>query len=128
VAVQWGLFGCVVLYAMWLCHLLLFRGKNLSSWIGLLVVAQNVVSSLLNSHLFDFHKGWIYVLGVGVAGGDGAEGEIGQRSGSHAGKVCQAVTAGACDRDKLTTAGIYQNPMFRGEWLLNDAVIKSDVS
>ena len=69
VAVQWGMFGCVVLYAMWLCHLLLFRGKDLSSWIGLLVVAQNVVSSLLNSHLFDFHEGWIYVLGVGVAGG-----------------------------------------------------------
>jgi hypothetical protein len=35
----------------------------------LLVVVQNVVSSLLNSHLFDFHEGWMYVLGVGVAGG-----------------------------------------------------------
>ena len=33
------------------------------------IIAQNVVSSLLNSHLFDFHEGWIYVLGVGVAGG-----------------------------------------------------------
>jgi O-antigen ligase len=80
VAVQWGLLGCVVLYAMWFCHLLLFRGTSLSSWIGLLVVVQNVVSSLLNSHLFDFHEGWMYVLGVGVAGGvalrmrtDGAE-------------------------------------------------------
>ena len=30
---------------------------------------QNVVSSLLNSHLFDFHEGWLYVLGVGIAGG-----------------------------------------------------------
>jgi O-antigen ligase len=30
---------------------------------------QNVVSSLFNSHLFDFHEGWMYVLGVGVAGG-----------------------------------------------------------
>jgi O-antigen ligase len=69
VAVQWGLFGCIVLYAMWLCHLLLFRGASLSTWIGLLVVVQNVVSSLLNSHLFDFHEGWMYVLGVGVAGG-----------------------------------------------------------
>jgi O-antigen ligase len=28
-----------------------------------------VVSSFLNSHLFDFHEGWMYVLGVGVAGG-----------------------------------------------------------
>jgi O-antigen ligase len=70
VAVQWGLFGCIVLYSMWLCHLLLFhRGGGLSTWIGLLVVVQNVVSSLLNSHLFDFHEGWMYVLGVGVAGG-----------------------------------------------------------
>ena len=22
-----------------------------------------------NSHLFDFHEGWMYVLGVGIAGG-----------------------------------------------------------
>jgi O-antigen ligase len=69
VAVQWGLLGCVLLYAMWFCHLLLFSGTSLLSWIGLLVVVQNIVSSLLNSHLFDFHEGWMYVLGVGVAGG-----------------------------------------------------------
>jgi hypothetical protein len=37
--------------------------------IGLVVVVQNVVSSLFNSHLFDFLEGWIYVLSVGVAGG-----------------------------------------------------------
>jgi O-antigen ligase len=30
---------------------------------------QNIFTSLFNSHLFDFHEGWIYVLGVGVAGG-----------------------------------------------------------
>jgi hypothetical protein len=54
---------------MWLSHLMLFRGGGMTSWIGLLVVAQNVVSSLLNSHLFDFHEGWMYVLGVGIAGG-----------------------------------------------------------
>jgi O-antigen ligase len=65
VAVQWGLLGVVILYAMWLQHLMLFRG---ASWIGLVVVVQNVVSSLFNSHLFDFHEGWIYVLGVGIAG------------------------------------------------------------
>jgi O-antigen ligase len=69
IAVQWGLAGCLILYAMWLRHLLLFRGTGLEAWIGLLVVAQNFVSSLLNSHLFDFHEGWMYVLGVGVAGG-----------------------------------------------------------
>ena len=33
------------------------------------LVTQNVVSSLFNSHLFDFHEGWMYVIGVGVAGG-----------------------------------------------------------
>jgi hypothetical protein len=39
------------------------------SWIGLLVVVQNLSTSLFNSHLFDFHEGWMYVLGVGIAGG-----------------------------------------------------------
>jgi O-antigen ligase len=69
VAVQWGLTGVVVLYTMWLVHLLLFRGDGLATWIGLLVVVQNIFTSLFNSHLFDFHEGWMYVLGVGVAGG-----------------------------------------------------------
>jgi O-antigen ligase len=58
-----------VLYAMWLLHLLLFRGDGLANWIGLLVVVQNIFTSLFNSHIFDFHEGWMYVLGVGVAGG-----------------------------------------------------------
>jgi len=69
VAVQWGATGIILLYAMWLVHLLLFRGDDLVSWIGLLVVVQNVFTSLFNSHIFDFHEGWMYVLGVGVAGG-----------------------------------------------------------
>jgi O-antigen ligase len=69
VAVQWGAVGVILLYAMWLAHLLLFRGEGLVSWIGLLVVIQNFLTSALNSHLFDFNEGWIYVLGVGIAGG-----------------------------------------------------------
>jgi len=69
VAVQWGAAGIAVLYAMWLLHLLLFRGEGLVNWIGLLVVVQNFFTSLFNSHIFDFHEGWMYVLGVGVAGG-----------------------------------------------------------
>ena len=69
VAVQWGVVGIAVLYALWLAHLLLFRGEGLATWIGLLVVVQNVFTSLFNSHLFDFQEGWMYVLGVGVAGG-----------------------------------------------------------
>jgi O-antigen ligase len=69
IAVQWGSIGVVILYLMWLAHLLLFRGEGLVAWIGLMVVLQNFFSSLFNSHLFDFHEGWMYVLGVGVAGG-----------------------------------------------------------
>ena len=69
VAIQWGAVGIAVLYAMWLQHLLLFRGDGLAAWIGLLVVVQNIFTSLFNSHIFDFNEGWIYVLGVGVAGG-----------------------------------------------------------
>jgi hypothetical protein len=69
VAVQWGAIGVIALYAMWLSHLVLFRGDGLVAWIGLAVVVQNVFTSLFNSHLFDFHEGWMYVLGVGVAGG-----------------------------------------------------------
>jgi O-antigen ligase len=69
VAVQWGTVGIVLLYAMWIVHLRLFRGEGLVAWIGLLVVVQNIFTSLFNSHIFDFHEGWMYVLGVGVAGG-----------------------------------------------------------
>lgn len=70
VAIQWGMVGVTALYSMWLTHFFLFfRGDGLANWIGLLVVVQNLVSSLFNSHLFDFHEGWMYVLGVGIAGG-----------------------------------------------------------
>jgi O-antigen ligase len=68
-AVQWGTLGVVVLYAIWLVHLRLFRRDGMANWVGLLVVVQNIASSLFNSHLFDFHEGWMYVVGVGVAGG-----------------------------------------------------------
>ena len=69
VAIQLGLVGAAVLWAMWIAHLLLFRGGGLADWVGLIIVAQNIVGSLFNSHLFDFDQGWIYVVGVGVAGG-----------------------------------------------------------
>ncbi|QOZ44046.1 ligase [Bradyrhizobium sp. CCBAU 53340] len=69
VAIQWGFIGIGVLYAIWISHFLLFRGDGLATWIGLLVVVQNIFTSLFNSHLFDFHEGWMYVIGVGVAGG-----------------------------------------------------------
>src|SRR5882757_6065154 len=81
VAVQWGTVGVVVLYAMWLLHLLLFRGAGPANWIGLLVVVQNIFTSLFNSHIFDFHEGWMYVLGVGVAGGMVLKGRPAERTG-----------------------------------------------
>lgn len=68
-AIQWGSVGVIILYGMWLSHLALFRGNNLVHSIGLLIILQNMLTSLINSHLFDFLPGWIYVLGVGVAGG-----------------------------------------------------------
>jgi O-antigen ligase len=69
VALQLGALGAAVLIAMWLAHLALFLGRTLAAWFGLVVVTYNVVSSLFNSHLFDFSQGWLYVFGVGVTGG-----------------------------------------------------------
>jgi hypothetical protein len=69
VAVQLGLAGAAVLCSMWLAHLLLFQMPGAIARIGLLIVAQNVVSSLFNSHVTDFTQGWTYVFGVGVLGG-----------------------------------------------------------
>jgi O-antigen ligase len=69
VAIQLGLVGTVVLMAMWIAHFMLFRGSGLTAWVGIVIVTQNVVSSLVNSHLFDFTQSWLYVFGVGVAGG-----------------------------------------------------------
>lgn len=69
VAVQIGLLGGFLLVAMWIAHAMLFRGHGLVAWTGLVIVTQNVVGSLFNSHLFDFGQGWLYIFGVGVAGG-----------------------------------------------------------
>ncbi|WP_441232621.1 O-antigen ligase family protein [Bradyrhizobium sp. 1200_D9_N1_1] len=69
VAIQWGVLGIVLLYSMWLTHMKLFMRRDTAAWIGLVVVVQNMTSSLFNSHLTDFHEGWIYVLGVGAVGG-----------------------------------------------------------
>jgi O-antigen ligase len=80
VAIQLGLVGALVLWAMWLAHLLLFRGSGLVEWIGLVIVVQNIVGSLFNSHLFDFDQGWTYVLGVGVAGGMALKKRAAERS------------------------------------------------
>jgi hypothetical protein len=67
VALQLGLVGVLVLFAMWFVHLAAFRGGSLAAWVGLVVVVQNMVSSMFNSSLFDFTQGLGYALGVGVA-------------------------------------------------------------
>jgi O-antigen ligase len=82
VAIQWGVLGIFVLYAMWLVHFMLFRGDGFASWIGLLVVVQNFLTSLFNSHIFDFHEGWMYVLGVGIAGGMVLKSKAAEAAGS----------------------------------------------
>jgi len=69
VAIQLGIVGAAVLLAMWAAHFTLFAREGLVAWIGMVVVTENVVSSLFNSHLFDFTSGWLYVFGVGVVGG-----------------------------------------------------------
>ncbi len=69
VAIQFGVVGTVVLIAMWIAHLALFRGGTLIAWFGLIIVVDNMVASLFNSHLSDFTQGWLYVIGVGVVGG-----------------------------------------------------------
>jgi O-antigen ligase len=69
VAVQLGIVGAIVLWAMWVAHLLLFRARTLVAWLGLIVVVQNVVSSLFNSHIGDFAQGWTYVFAIGALGG-----------------------------------------------------------
>ena len=54
---------------MWSVHYLLFRTASWPAWVGTVIVVENVVSSLVHSHLFDFMHGWLYVYGVGVIGG-----------------------------------------------------------
>ncbi|HMG80208.1 MAG TPA: O-antigen ligase family protein [Xanthobacteraceae bacterium] len=69
VAIELGAVGAAVLLAMWAAHGLLFRGAGLMASIGAIIVVQNFLSSLVNSHLFDFGQGWLYVFGVGIVGG-----------------------------------------------------------
>ena len=69
IGIQLGFLGIGLLIAMWLAHLAQCRGGSFAAWVGLVVVIQNIVGSLFNSHLFDFTHGWAYVVGFGIAGG-----------------------------------------------------------
>jgi O-antigen ligase len=68
-AIEWGAIGVILLYAMWITHFLMFTETRWISWLGIIVVSQNIFDSLFNSHLSDYVEGWIYVIGVGVAAG-----------------------------------------------------------
>jgi O-antigen ligase len=84
VAIQLGILGALVLWAMWLAHLALFRGESAIAWLGLVTVIENIVSSVAHSHLFDFNNGWLYVFGVGVLGGTTLrKREQGERDSAH---------------------------------------------
>ena len=69
VAIQLGLVGGIVLWAMWIAHLALFTGRSTVAWLGLVAVVENILSSTVHSHLFDFNSGWLYVFATGVLGG-----------------------------------------------------------
>ncbi len=69
VAIQLGLLGAVVLWAMWAAHFLVFGGDDFAAWFGASIVTLYVVGSLFNSFLFDFTEGWLYVIGIGVTVG-----------------------------------------------------------
>lgn len=84
VAIQLGLVGSAVLVAMWIAHLMLFRGPGLPDWVGIIIVTDNVVSSLVNSHLFDFTQAWFYVFGIGAVGGLALRRRRAERACQHA--------------------------------------------
>jgi O-antigen ligase len=69
VAIQLGIVGAIALWAMWIAHLALFTGQSTVAWLGLVAVVENILSSTVHSHLFDFNNGWLYVLATGVLGG-----------------------------------------------------------
>jgi O-antigen ligase len=79
IAVQFGLLGVVVLYALWMAHFVMVGGKGLVGWLGQGLVLQTVVGSMFLSYLLDFSTGWLYALGIGVLGGMAAHGR-GQRT------------------------------------------------
>jgi O-antigen ligase len=69
IGIQLGIVGVVVIWTMWISHLRLFRGQSFADWIGLIIVIYAITGSLFDSEIFDSHRGWLYVFGVGVAGG-----------------------------------------------------------
>jgi O-antigen ligase len=84
VGLQGGIVAIALLYMMWIAHGWLFAcGRGPVMTFGLLIVLQNVIGSLFNSHLSDFTAGWLYVLGVGILGGA----TLSQGHATHAGDL-----------------------------------------
>jgi len=81
VGIQLGVVGIAVLLVMWVAQWRLFFDTAPVAWPGLVVVTQNIVSSLFNSHLSDFTQGWMYVFAVGVVGGMLLRGRAGEGAG-----------------------------------------------
>src|SRR6202000_674252 len=48
-AIEWGGIGVILLYAMWIVHFLMFTEMHWISWLGIIVVSQNIIDSLFNS-------------------------------------------------------------------------------
>jgi O-antigen ligase len=69
IAVQFGLLGVGLLFALWFAQLLLFRRGGLPGWLGTGLVMQGIIGSLFLSYLFDFTTGWIYAFAAGALGG-----------------------------------------------------------
>jgi O-antigen ligase len=76
-AIQFGLIGVAVLFAMWIAHLMMFASRGVMPWLGQGLVVQTVIGALFLSYLLDFTTGWLYVLGVGTLGGTAAVAERG---------------------------------------------------
>lgn len=79
IAIQIGVLGSILLVSMWIAHLWLFRRGDSVSMIGSIVVVQNIIGCMFNSHLFDFTQGSLYVIGVGVIGGMALRGDAAAR-------------------------------------------------
>ena len=91
----------------------LFRGEGLATWIGLMVVVQNIFSSLFNSHLFDFHEGWMYVLGVGVAGGMVLQRQVREAAESSGRRPAMIAGMRAADEISADSGRLHESPCFR---------------
>jgi O-antigen ligase len=66
VALQVGVIGGLILWAMWIAHARMFLARDFASIIGQAVVLQNVIGSLFNSHISAVTQGMLYCLAVGL--------------------------------------------------------------